>query len=118
MLSDVPFGDNHIFGDPLWYHTYKSPYFQESHANLRQEVRAFIEKEIMPFVDDWDEAYQIPREIYKKMGDRGYTLFACGMPYPTEYMKVPKILAGASLDTFHEYIVTDELSRTGSGGVT
>ena len=41
-----------------------------------------------------------------------------GHPYPVEYQDVPDILKGEEIDVFHEFIVIDELSRCGAGGVT
>lgn len=59
----------------------------------------------------------MPREIYLEAGRRGYLAGLLGVHYPVEYTKnrvasVPP----EQWDLFHEMIVTDELSRTGSGG--
>lgn len=66
---------------------------------------------------EWDEAKRVPEEIYKEMGRRGYLAGLLGMKYPTEYVPAGiKSVPPEKWDLFHEMIVTDELSRTGSGG--
>ncbi|KAF4981899.1 hypothetical protein FZEAL_2368 [Fusarium zealandicum] len=111
------FGDQIPFADPSWYQNYHSPYFNESHAALRAEVREWIDSEVEPNVTEWDEAKEVPEEIYKEMGRRGYLAGLLGVKYPTHY--VPngiKSVSPEKWDLFHEMIITDELSRTGSGG--
>ena len=97
---------------------YHSPYFNETHAALRQEVREFVEAEIEPYVNDWEEGKEVPASLYKTMGERGYLAGLLGMKYPTNYTKNRvHSVAPENWDLFHEMIVTDELSRAGSGGV-
>ncbi|GAB0136180.1 hypothetical protein EsDP_00004492 [Epichloe bromicola] len=112
-----PFGDMIPFADPSWYQGNHSPYFNETHAALRAEVREWVENEIEPNVTEWDEAKRVPEEIYKEMGRRGYLAGLLGVHYPTQY--VPggvKSVPTESWDLFHEMLLTDELSRAGSGG--
>ncbi|KAJ4190588.1 hypothetical protein NW767_011208 [Fusarium falciforme] len=112
-----PYGDQIPFGDPSWYQNYHSPYFNETHAALRAEVREWIDAEIEPNVTEWDEAKQVPEEIYKEMGRRGYLAGLLGVKYPTNYApQGVKSVPPEKWDLFHEMIITDELSRTGSGG--
>lgn len=112
-----PYGDLIPFADPTWYQGYHSPYFNESHAALRDEVRAWVEAEIEPSVGEWDEAKKVPDTVYKAMGERGYLAGLLGMHYQSEYTKnrvasVPP----EKWDLFHEMLLTDELSRAASGG--
>ena len=65
---------------------------------------------------EWDEAKRVPEEIYKEMGRRGYLAGLLGVEYPTEYAAGVKSVPPEKWDLFHEMLVTDELSRTGSGG--
>ncbi|KAM0475882.1 hypothetical protein ACHAPX_006762 [Trichoderma viride] len=111
------FGDQIPFADPSWYQNYHSPYFNETHAALRAELRQWIETEIEPHVTEWDEAKRVPEEIYKEMGRRGYLAGLLGIQYPTDFVPAGvKSVPPEKWDLFHEMIVTDELSRTGSGG--
>lgn len=112
-----PFGDLVPFADPVWYQGYHSPHHNETHAALRNEVRAWVESDIEPYVGEWDEAKKVPDEIYKQMGTRGYLAGLLGMHYQSQYTEnrvasVPP----EKWDLFHEMLLTDELSRAGSGG--
>jgi alkylation response protein AidB-like acyl-CoA dehydrogenase len=82
-----PFGDLVPYADPNWYQTYHSPYFGQTHADLREEVREWVESEIMPNVTEWDEAKKIPDEIYRQMGTRGYLSGLMGGHYPKSLAK-------------------------------
>ncbi|MCA1959735.1 MAG: acyl-CoA dehydrogenase family protein [Desulfomonile sp.] len=81
-------------------------YFDESHHILRQTVARFVEREIKPFVDEWEEAGEFPRELYRKAAEIGLL----GVPYPEEW-------SGFAGDIFHDIVVSEELTRSGSGGV-
>ncbi|RKP06804.1 acyl-CoA dehydrogenase/oxidase [Thamnocephalis sphaerospora] len=113
-----PFGDLVPFGDPSWYQDWDSPYYNDSHRRLRARVRAFVEKEIMPYVHEWDEAKQVPRALFVKCAEAGILAGICGV-VPREFMSIDNIM-GVPLDefdVFHEFILADEFSRCGSGGV-
>ncbi|KAK0721541.1 acyl-CoA dehydrogenase/oxidase [Apiosordaria backusii] len=112
-----PFGDQIPFGDPAWYQGHHSPYFNETHAALRAEVREWVETEVEPYVTEWDEKKEVPAHIYKQMGERGYLAGLLGTHYQKDYVKNPiKSVPAEKWDLFHEMLLTDELSRTGSGG--
>ncbi|MEW6138314.1 MAG: acyl-CoA dehydrogenase family protein [Thermodesulfobacteriota bacterium] len=81
-------------------------YFGESHRILRQTVARFVDREIRPYVDEWEEAGEFSRDLYRKAADVGLL----GIGYPEE-------LGGAEGDIFHEVVLTEELVRSGSGGV-
>ena len=71
----------------------------------------------MPHCYEWDEAKQVPKSLFKKCADIGLLAAIVGQP-PKEYNG--PVLAGLKpdqFDAFHEFIVCDELSRSGSGGV-
>lgn len=97
---------------------YSSPYFNESHAALREEAREWIENELEPFVAEWEEGKEIPARIYKQMGERGYLAGLLGGRYPKEYTPYRvQSVPPERWDLFHEMLLTDELSRAGSGGL-
>ncbi len=68
--------------------------FQESEnvTLIKQTVRDFAEKNIRPFVMEWDEAQKFPIEVFKKMGEQGLM----GMIVPEQY-------GGAGLG-YYEYM--------------
>ncbi len=83
-----------------------SPYYTADHDAFRDQVRRFVEREIAPHVDQWDEAGEFPRELYRKAAALGLLQ----MGYPEEYGGVPT-------DGFYRIIVSEELARAGCGGV-
>lgn len=80
-------------------------YFTEEHELFRQSFRAFLAKEAIPYINEWEEARRIPRDIWKKMGNMGFL----GLSYPEEY-------GGMNLDFFYDVVFNEELGRTNSGG--
>jgi acyl-CoA dehydrogenase len=58
-----------------------SPFYSAEHEAFRQTVRRFVDRELMPHVDQWDEAEEFPRELYKKASAAG--LLQLG--FPEEY---------------------------------
>jgi acyl-CoA dehydrogenase len=82
-------------------------YFNPDHQLLRDSVRRFVEREILPFVAEWEEAESFPRELYAKAGAAGIL----GIGYPEEF-------GGSHAgDLFAKVAVSEELMRCGSGGL-
>lgn len=72
----------------------------------------------MPFCNEWDDAKDIPNSIYEEFGRRGYLAGLMGAHYPRHLVKnTVKSVPPEKWDNYHELIITDELSRCGSGGV-
>jgi len=109
MAHSLNFGEQVPFGDPYWYQGCESPYYKPTHHKFRELVRAFVEKEIMPFCHDWDEAGTYPPELHKKAYDAG----VLAAMWPKEFGGTPP----EDVDAFHDLILVDELSRCGAGGV-
>ncbi|MEP3654739.1 MAG: acyl-CoA dehydrogenase family protein [Litorimonas sp.] len=85
-----------------------SPHLTEEHEAWRNTVKAFVDKEIAPFVNEWDEAGAFPRELHQKAAAIGLN----GITYPSEYGGF-----GEDTDIFHSLIMSEELARAGSGGL-
>ncbi len=83
-----------------------SPFYTPEHAAFREMMRRFVEREIAPNVNAWDEAEGFPRELYKTAAAAGLL----GMGYPEEY-------GGTPSDLFFSIIASQELARAGSGGL-
>ncbi|RCI06103.1 hypothetical protein CU098_009914 [Rhizopus stolonifer] len=113
------YGDMVPFGDPMWYQDWYSPYYNDSHRKVRKVVRDFVEREIMPYTHEWDEAKELPREVYVKAAKAGILASVVGQVEP-EYIpyELPGGIQLKDYDHFHNLIVADELSRCASGGVT
>ena len=45
--------------------------FNEDHAALRESIRSFMTKEVVPNVEAWEES-TFPDTIVKRMGDLGF----------------------------------------------
>jgi len=84
------------------------PWVTESHEEWRRQVRRFVDDKIMPFVDDWEEAGRIPESLFHDAAQFG--LLQVG--YPERYGGVSE-----GIDGFHRLIVSEELARSGAGGV-
>ncbi|MEM6804006.1 MAG: acyl-CoA dehydrogenase family protein [Bacteroidota bacterium] len=83
----------------------KQYYFTEEHELFRESIRSFLEKEVTPFIDEWEENRHIPRSIFKKFGEMGYF----GLMFPEKY-------GGLDLDFFYTVVLLEELVRPNSGG--
>ncbi|MGX1184905.1 acyl-CoA dehydrogenase [Pseudomonas sp. F-14 TE3623] len=82
-------------------------YFDPSHQLVRDSVRRFVEREILPDIDQWEEAESFPRELYLKAGAAGIL----GIGYP-------EALGGSHEgDVFAKIAASEELMRCGSGGL-
>ncbi|MDP9707955.1 UNVERIFIED_ORG: acyl-CoA dehydrogenase [Pseudomonas fluorescens] len=82
-------------------------YFDPSHQMVRDSVRRFVEREILPDIDAWEEAESFPRELYLKAGAAGIL----GIGYP-------EALGGSHEgDLFAKIAASEELMRCGSGGL-
>ena len=55
--------------------------FTEEHGMLRKSVRAFVEKEVTPHVQAWEEAGRIPKTFWRRLGELGFL----GLEFPVEY---------------------------------
>lgn len=84
-----------------------NPNMTEDHHAWREALRRFIDQEIMPYAEDWDEAGHIPNELWPKAAEIGLL----GMGYPEEYGGIPA-------DSWHSWIVNEELARIGVGGIS
>ena len=83
-------------------------FYNESHHAWREEVRKFVSKEIAPFVEEWEEAGEFPRELYKKAADVGLM----GMGYDEKYGGTTE-----GIDIFHGIVTAEEFAH-GCGGVS
>lgn len=83
-----------------------SPFYGEEHRSFQSQVRRFVEAEIRPNVDDWDESGEFPRALYSRAGSLG--LLGLGFP---------ESLGGTGTDPFFGLILSQEIARAGSGGL-
>ena len=72
LLFFIVFGDLVPFGDPNWYQAWRSPYYNDSHIRFRAGMREFVERELMPFCHEWDEAKEVPPQVREKCFAAGW----------------------------------------------
>jgi acyl-CoA dehydrogenase len=81
--------------------------YTDEHRIFRQTLRKYLEKEVTPHAEEWEEAGIVPREAWKKMGEQGFLCTA-----------VPEEYGGAGGDFLYSVIVTEEMARTNFSGLT
>ena len=85
-----------------------NPHLTMEHEQWRGQLRKFIDAEIRPFAEAWDEAGEIPMELWPKAAAVGLL----GMGYPEQYGGVEE-----GIDSWHSWIANEELARIGVGGI-
>ncbi len=83
-------------------------YFGEEHEMLRKSVARFVDREINPYMDQWEQEGQAPlHELFKKMGDLGLL----GIRYDPKY-------GGQGLDSWFDLVFVEELGRISGAGIS
>lgn len=86
----------------------RSPYYDETHEALAMSVRRFVEREVAPFIDQWERDGELPRDLHKKAAAAGIL----GLRYPEQYGGHEQ-----GFDIFHGMVQTEELAAVGAGGL-
>ena len=81
--------------------------FTPEHRQIADTVQKFCEKELNPFVAEWEAAEEFPsHEVFKKLGNLGLL----GLKYPEEF-------GGAGLDFSYSAVMAEALGHCTCGGV-
>lgn len=80
------------------------PFYNEEHEMFRTSLRKFLEKEALPYFEQWEEDCIVPRDFYRKLGEQG---FLCPQVDPK--------YGGLGLDFGFNLILSEELGRIGGG---
>src|SRR5512136_339802 len=80
-------------------------FFLEEHEIFRKSLRSFLEKEVKPHQDEWRKNRQVPREIWRKMGEQGFIGYWLEEKY-----------GGVGADFAYSVVLIEELSRAGVRG--
>lgn len=79
----------------------------DEHESIRETAAKFVDNEINPFVDQWEEDGIFPaHELFKKLGDLGML----GISKPEKY-------GGLGLDYSYSIVFAEEMGRIQTGGV-
>ncbi|MET3026214.1 acyl-CoA dehydrogenase family protein [Flavobacterium sp. UW10123] len=74
--------------------------YNETQLMIAQSIKDFAEKNIRPYIMEWDEAQIFPIKLFKKLGEMGFM----GVLVPEEY--------GGSGLGYHEYVtIIEEISK-------
>jgi len=80
-------------------------YFTDAHDELRLHIRKFLEKEVKPHLEEWEEK-TFPDSIFQRFGELGFL----GVRYPPEY-------GGQGGDYFSAVVLSEEMARAHCGGL-
>ena len=80
-------------------------YFTDAHEELRLHIRKFLEKEVQPHLEEWEEK-TFPDPIFQRMGELGFL----GLRYPQE-------LGGQGGDYFSAIVLSEEMAKAATGGL-
>jgi acyl-CoA dehydrogenase len=75
--------------------------FNEQHDMFRQAVRSFVEKEVEPHIEEWEQTGQIPKSIWPRMGALGFL----GVEYAEKY-------GGGGADFLTTAVLCEEAARS------
>ena len=79
----------------------------DEHESIRETAAKFVDNEINPFVDQWEEDGIFPaHELFKKLGNLGML----GISKPEKY-------GGLGLDYSYSIVFAEEMGRIQTGGV-
>jgi acyl-CoA dehydrogenase len=81
------------------------PPFTDEHEELRASIRGFIQRELAPHAQLWEDERWFPDEVFAKLAAQGLL----GLKYPERY-------GGQGGDYLHEAVMCEEMAHTGSGG--
>lgn len=84
----------------------KSLYFNEEHQLFRQSVKQFVDKEILPYAEEWEKLEKIDRNLFVKLGDQGFL----GINHKED-------VGGTDADIFYTVAYLEEIARCGYAGV-
>ncbi len=85
--------------------TLEQYYLKEEHHLFRKTLRDFLDKEVVPDIDKWEEDGFLPREIFKRFGEMGFF----GITQDEKY-------GGSNLDFWYDVIFIEEVGKCWSGG--
>ena len=80
--------------------------FTQEHEDLRASIRRFVETELTPHAQQWEDEKWFPDSVFGRLAEHGFL-----------GLKFPEALGGQGGDHLHDAIFTEELARCGSGGL-
>ncbi|MFB4472627.1 acyl-CoA dehydrogenase family protein, partial [Oceanobacillus caeni] len=78
--------------------------FTEEHEIFRKSVRKFLEKEAIPYLEEWEKEKQVPRTFWKKAAEQGFVAPAVDEKY-----------GGLGADFGYAVVISEEFEKVASG---
>jgi alkylation response protein AidB-like acyl-CoA dehydrogenase len=77
--------------------------FTDDHELFRESIRRFVETEIVPNADAWEQAGAVDKTMFRKAGANGFL-----------GMEIPESLGGGGVDDFRfNVVINEEIQRAG-----
>ena len=89
--------------DPV---TVRHAIFTTEHDELRASVRRFVDAEVRPHVDEWEDAGRFPDALFRRCGELGFL----GLHYPARW-------GGSDGDLAAGFVFVEELARAGAAAI-
>jgi acyl-CoA dehydrogenase len=80
--------------------------FSEEHDSFRTSFRRFLEKEVLPYHESWEERGYVDREVWLKAGANGFLL-----------PSMPELYGGAGADRLYSMVMMEEVARARTSGL-
>ncbi|KAF7562878.1 hypothetical protein G7046_g1226 [Stylonectria norvegica] len=112
----TPLGSIAPFAEPAWFGALASPYYNDSHKRLQRAVREYLEENVIPNVEEWEENGQVPADAKRSYAQAGLAF----QEMPAEYAHGVTLPGGVSFsewDIFHFIVLYYEVNRMACGGV-
>ncbi|KAF9884972.1 hypothetical protein FE257_000882 [Aspergillus nanangensis] len=109
-----PFGSDTPFAEPAWYNSPASPYYNDSHRALRRYVRQYVEKNIDPYAEQWEEEGVVPEEARRQFIKAGLIFQDLPLQYRNG-VPLPCNIPFDQWDIFHFVILSFEMAKTHGG---
>ncbi|KAK3053393.1 hypothetical protein LTR09_005562 [Extremus antarcticus] len=103
------------WSEPAWSHGIASPYYNDSHRKLRDALREYNDKNVLPYAPDWAAKGEAPREEAMKYAQSGFAFSDVPTAYRPKHLPDPAGIPVDQLDVFHLLVSTDEGSRIDGG---
>ena len=80
--------------------------FSEAHQAFRESVAGLVQRQITPFVDEWEAQHDFPDSVFTTLGDAGFL----GTRFPETY-------GGQGGDYLSSIVLAEEMASCGSAAV-
>jgi alkylation response protein AidB-like acyl-CoA dehydrogenase len=110
------FGNLAPWSEPAWSHGIPSPYYNDTHRQLRKALREFVDANVLPDALEWEAAGDVPEPLKLQWARSGFAFSDIPPAYRPHDIPSPAGVPVDRLDAFHLLLQTDETARV-EGGV-